>query len=193
MTIRSIRGLLALLTAVACMSARAGDERAIEPGLQLQWAFGGETTQSAPSLRLALFPSAIAWQAMSAELGVREIGALERPSLLDVELLQPAELRLLGLPLRQTYAGLAAADDGEGLHWGVTAAGITLGVLGGLALLVNEAGDEIEEDLDGGFEPQPDGDDGDDSDSGGGILCINDQCVLPCGSTGPVNSCNDGG
>jgi hypothetical protein len=27
----------------------------------------------------------------------------------------------------------------------------------------------------------------------GGIVCIDGQCVLPCGGTGPINSCNDGG
>jgi hypothetical protein len=27
----------------------------------------------------------------------------------------------------------------------------------------------------------------------GGVVCIGDSCVLPCGTTGPINSCNDGG
>jgi hypothetical protein len=113
------------------------------------------------------------------------VGRSGRPELLGVDLGRDPQLRFAGLSLDQAEA----SQPNWPLRIGVGA----LVVVGVWALAMHEFGETLAESLGEGFATGPDdGDAGDDEDQGG-ILCLNGQCVLPCGTTGPINSCNGDG
>jgi hypothetical protein len=177
-----------LLVAAAAFStgAWAAEPAPLEPALQFSWTFGATRTPAPPQLRLGVYPGDLAWRRMWADLGVRDSVQLpRRPELLGVELGRDPQWRLAGLSLDQAEA----SEPNWPLRIGVGAA-VVVGVW---ALAVREFGEALAEGLGEGFAPGPDdGDAGDDDGDRGGILCVNGQCVLPCGGTGPINSCNDG-
>jgi hypothetical protein len=175
-----------LLAAAAAFSASAwsAGPPPLEPALQLNWSFGASSAPAPPQLRFGVYPGDLAWRRMWADLGVRETAQLpQRPELLGVDFGRDPQWRFAGLSLDQAEA----SKPNWPLRIGVGAA-VVVGVW---ALALHKFGETLAESLGEGFAPRPDDDAGDDDDDRGGILCLNGQCVLPCGN-GPINSCNDG-
>ncbi len=82
---------------------------------------------------------------------------------------------LMGVPLVPLATSLKADED-SGIPWGWIAAGAALAV-GAIAVAVD--GSSSDDDSPGA------------TNGPGGVLCTEDECVIPCDSTGPVITCND--
>jgi hypothetical protein len=164
----------------------AGPPQALEPALQLSWRFGATAASPAPQLRLGVYPGDLAWQRLCADLGVRELAQLpQRPELVGIAFGREPRWHLGGLALD----GTATSEPNWPLRIGV---GVAV-VVGVGALAISAVGDAWGDAAEAAFTPPAGEDADDDGDDGqGGILCVDDQCVLPCDTTGPVNSCNDG-
>lgn len=182
-----MRSILLAAAAAFSIGVNAAEPQPLEPALQLNWRFGAAIAPTLPQLRLGLYPGDLAWRRMWSDFGVHEAAQLPpRPELLGIDLGRDPQWRLAGLSL----------DQGESSqsNWPLRIGVGALVVVGVLTLAVRAIGKTLGEGLGEMVTPQPDGDGSnrDDPDQGG-ILCVNGQCVLPCGATGPINSCNGGG
>ncbi|WP_370307818.1 hypothetical protein [Sinimarinibacterium flocculans] len=172
--------LCAVLVVLGTAAASAGEPPVLEPALQMNWQFGSRATSAAPQWRLGLYPGDLAWRRMSADLGMRELAERSpRAELLGLQIGGTSRWHLGGLALDTTEP----SEPNWPLRIGIGVA-VAVGVW---VVAIDEVGEALAE----GLGPQP-GETDDEDEAQGGILCIDGQCVLPCGTTGPVNGCNGG-
>ncbi len=161
--------------------AQAYNQQPIEPGLQLTWQFGRSQAAWQPDVQLALYPNDLGWRRLWSDLGAGEVAQLKRPALVSVNLRDAADVRIGAWTMQ-------ASQQEDAPNWPLR---IGIGVLTVGAVWVvamNAFGDKLEE----GLTPRPAEPDRNDGDTSGGLLCVGTQCLLPCGTLGPIGSCTGG-
>ncbi|TJY59954.1 hypothetical protein E4T66_12285 [Sinimarinibacterium sp. CAU 1509] len=176
----------------------------LEPGLKFNWDFGAAHADHRTSLRLGLYPSDLGWRRLWLASGANEMSAVvDKPAVLDLRFGDDHGVHLMGLPLDARLQSLGATEGDGASHgnWGLRVGAIVLAAGAATAVMLNALGNAAEDGLDksidehfAGDSSNSNSDTGSGSDTGGGgILCINGVCAIPCGTTGPINSCNSGG